>query len=227
MKRKCVSATLVCLIFGIGYLAFSAPAPRLSIELKSRSKGKLHSATVDLKIENPTQSAVWLVLSHSSNEDLPSDGKFQSGKATKDAFEASQYDEGKGSGIIVNHYGTNPFQAIYVPALGAVNFKQFILQDGKFIHSHDFLVATKLLVNGKTPLEKWLPYNVRSSTNTTVKGRLFSGEQKILTWWHENSQNPKPYPRENVSFVTATGVLLRRTVKFEEEENKSIKSDKK
>jgi hypothetical protein len=73
------------------------------------------------------------------------------------------------------------------------------------------MIVSRLLVNGKTPLEDWIPYDVKSSRETVIEDRLYSGEQTILTWRHENhTKDPKPYPKEPVSIVVADKILFHK-----------------
>lgn len=217
MKLLCYAITLLTIVCS-GAIADPANEPGVSVTLLDRQHGKGHWANVDLVASNPTDQPAWLVLGYFSNERLPETGTFRSGLESKRAFEASEYKEQKGSGIIINHYGTDHFKAIYLPAKGKVQFKKFVLEDGDPVREHDFMIVSRLLVNGTTPLEDWMPYEVKSSRDAVIEGRLFSGDQKILSWQHENvTKDPKPYPKEPVSIVVAEKILFRKLVTFGDE----------
>jgi len=196
-------------------LAGPADEPGVTATLLEHHQGKGHWAHVDLVATNPTDQPAWLVIGYFSNERLPDSGKFRSDKESKDAFEGSEYNEQKGAGIIVNHYGTDHFKAIYLPAKGKIQFKNFVLEDGEPIREHDFMIVSKLLVNGTTPLEEWMPYDVKSSRETVIEGRLYSGAQKILSYQHEHATtDPKPFPKEPVTTIVADKILFHKVISF-------------
>jgi len=217
--KSFLRTTILVAVSSLVALAEQEAKPSVSITLLERYKGKGHGATVDLIATNPTEQAAWLVIGYFSNERLPKTGNFLSGRKNKEAFEASEYKEEKGSGIIVNHYGKDHFKAIFLPAKGSIRFKKFVLEDGKFIREHEFMIVSRLLVNGKTPLEDWMPYDVKSSRETVIEGRLYSGDQEILSWHHENTtKDPKPYPKEPVRSIAVENTLFRKVFSFEGKE---------
>jgi hypothetical protein len=172
----------------------------ISAVVKGRDQGKGHFCTVDLRLKNLHDYPVWFLISK-GNEVLRYDAHFYSDYrpdpmlTNKLPFGAEEYNEGRGSAIIVDHYGRNGFRAILLPAKGELRFQGFEVYAFDPPRVIDIWEAKSLKVNGKTPLEEWLPYPVTSSTSVEIKGRMYSGKQRVL------GHDQKPQPTEEVKTI--------------------------
>jgi hypothetical protein len=143
----------------------------MSVKVESRSVGKGFHCRASVTITNSHDFPVWFVMAWAANELLPYDGTLGNGSGwrTNDLFEASAYDEGHGRVIIVSYYGTNDFKAILLPPRGQMRFEGFMFFSGRepprFV---DFWEVKRLLVNGKTSLQDWMPFSLESSKDTYI-----------------------------------------------------------
>ena len=177
-----------------------------SIEVKSRGEGKGFGCMVTLTLTNRHDFPEWVMLSYWANEKLTANGKFLSTTNSERPLQAEEYNAGTNRLVIVKHFGmgfgTNDFKAILMPARGSVAIEDFRLWSGrKTPQFFDVGEAKDLLVNGKTPLQEWLPYAVDSSPNVNILGG--NGASSSLDYKHDNTPGAKPFPAETVRFVQA------------------------
>ena len=131
---------------------------------------------------------MWFVFAYWGNELLRHDGSFSSDQNIRRIpaednirripFEASEYNEGQGSAIIVRHHGNDLFAAIRLPSKGRFHFAGFVVMAETPIRFVDVWEVRSLKVNGTTPLEQWLPDGVTSSATVEISGRTHSGWSK-------------------------------------------------
>jgi len=182
----------------------STAGPPVQVRVKSRAEGKGYFCTVALALENRHDFPVWFVFADAGNQLLRYDGKFSADdRYGKVPFEASEYNEGKGSAIFVNCFGDDGFLAVLLPAQGHFHFGGFSVEGGTPLRFFDVWEVKSLKVNGKTPLQQWLPYPVSSSPSVGIAGGMYSGQQDNLKWLHERTPDAKPYPDEEVKTVIA------------------------
>jgi len=184
-------------------LADDAPAPVTAKFIRKRG-GKPPMRFVDVKLEmrNSRDHPVWLLTRYSGDEPLPEKGDFQSG--SDQPFGGQEYDGaakgGEGKAVEVHFLGKPSFRAFYLPAKATIAFENFEVESWSDVTRVEFWEASSLRVNGRTPLEKWLPYPTLSDGAVVVPSGT---DWKNLDWDADKLRGRADYPKEAVKTVTA------------------------
>ena len=214
MRRTiCILLAVLGTLMAVGTAAETPVAidsSPIQVKVKGRTRGKNFVCDVDLAIENRHDFPVWFVFGYWGNELLPYDGDFSSKYEGERPFDAAEYDEGKGRIVIVSHNGKDLFKAIFLPSRAKLHWGDFVIEDHASLRFLDVWEVSSLKVNGKMPLEDWFPFSISSSKSAEVLGRMYSGKQKYLDWYHDQSRDAKPYPAEKV--VSVKAIPIRRYV---------------
>ncbi len=182
------------------------PCP-VFVKLLSVAPGKPPSKIyrVRLQLTNRQSGTIWLLFRF--NQPLPDSGRFNGHTYEKQSFSSTLYTKRarneKGQAVIVNFLGEDTFTAIRLPKDADITFDYFVFE--AFAEVSDFQIweVDSLLVNGKTPVEKWLPYPVLSDQ------RVHLGRHENVTslnWDTRVNGYRTDYPDEKVEFVTAHAV---------------------
>ena len=183
-----------------------ATGPPIQANVIDRDRGKGYFCTVDLTLTNNHDFPMWFVFADSSNELLRHDGRFSSDyDVRRIQFGASAYQEGKGTAVVLSHYGADGFLAIRMPKKGRLYWAGFVVSAPSPIRFVDVWEVRSLKVNGTTPLEKWLPYDVTSSASVELSGRMHSGNFQVLGGL-EGASESSPYFSELVKTVHADAI---------------------
>ena len=176
----------------------------MSVKVEARPNSKGFACRASITITNNHDFPVWFVMASYANDLLPYDGRLISSEWPKNIFEAMAFDEGRGRVVIVTYYGTNDFNAILLPAGGQMVYDGFMFSSGseppRFV---DVWEVKRLLVNGKTPVQDWMPFSLESSKDAYISDRVYSGRQTSLNFIHDSTPGAKPYPSEKVEYVKA------------------------
>ena len=183
----------------------------VSLKLIERDVGKGHFATVDLVISNPTDKALWLVLPNCYNSRFPESGKFAPDYNTfKEQFGASKFTEKGKSAVIVHFYGEDFFDALMIPANGNVRFARYLLVEGPHpVKELNLMFTSDILVNGKSPLEEWLPYEVKSNDKVVIETHLYSGDYEVISSDPSYESDKK---KDKIYFVSLKDILVQKTL---------------
>jgi hypothetical protein len=173
---------------------------------KGDKKGRIDLFRVSL--ENPNDKPTWFIFQDHGDYSLPNVGTFKSHEGEAELpFETERFDSDSGTAVIVSWFGENGgFQAFRLPPEGRLEFTGLLMFGQKEFNELTVLTTHELLVNGKTPLESWLPYSTTSSRRVVAKR---DDGFTNLDWNLER----KDYPNEEVKFVKAVR-FTKRTVKF-------------
>jgi len=189
-----------------------ATAP-LAVKFIRERGGKppMRFVDVTLELRNTRDRPLWLVTRYYGDEPLPADGRFQKGWAPQ-PFGGRGYDGagagGRGVAVEVHFLGEPSFRAFHLPAGATVRLEDYAVEAWSDVTEVEFWEASSLLVNGRTPLERWLPYPTLSDAKAAIPAGT---GWKTLDWDPVRLASRTDYPREAVTAITAT-VLKKWTI---------------
>ena len=147
----------------------------------------------------------WFVLRHS--DPLPGTGRFNCEPSTKQCFSAEELSDPaspqSGKMVVIRFFGTDSFTAIRVPEGADITSSNYILNTAEPIPEFEVWEVDSLLINGKTPLEQWVPYAVMSDRLVRI------GERPKITmidWDATTHAYRQDFPKEKVEFVSAQAI---------------------
>lgn len=223
--------------FSLFPLTLAACLPSQSAQVPpSRTKGSVISAAwvetrgrkpplqtffVRLSVTNRSDHAVWYITRYYGDRPLPSKDPFQADMPWKtdyiiaNAYNGEQFG-GKGKFRTIGFLGadrpvSHSFMAFLLPAGGHLQHDFFPIDSWSDITSLEVWEASALKVNGQTPLEDWLPFEVMTDKETHIT------RQASLTTTHQDAFQRKPgkaagdFPEEEVKAIVPT-VLTKRTL---------------
>ncbi len=154
-----------------------------------------------VELESTATEPRWLLVSFSRELRLPKDGMFTADpEGGLPFFVLEVKDENKNRAVMVGFLGEPRFTAFYLPATAKVIFDDFEFPSVEDLAELDWLEAKTLLVNGKTPLEKWLPVPLQST------GGIKLAKEAVWTDALRDDKSGEPkmdLPKEGVTAVTA------------------------
>jgi hypothetical protein len=213
-------------LFGLAaalWLACPAPAAEPSVQAVplERVDGKppMRTYLVRLTLSNPEDHPVWFVLPYWGDRALPEDGVFPNKNWGDQPFGGRSYSGQGGAVVEVKMYGGAGFHAFRLPAKGRVVLDGYGVGAWEDVKEVVVLECRRLEVNGKTPLEKWLPYDTLSGAKVTVGPKMVSADWTNLDWDAKKLRERDDYPREKVEQVKADCVR-RWTIKVQAAEAK-------
>lgn len=169
------------------------------------SKPPLKWLQLHLTLTNAQDKAVWLILPYRAEEKLPEKGIFPGAGWLDQPFESTKFAGDGESAVEVLMLGG--FRAFRLPAKAILEFECYktigTWKDLKEIKTIAVMEARDLKVNGKTPLEKWLPYDTTSGKKVKVSE---AAKQTYLDYDYKKYKNRDDYPKEKVEKVTAEGI---------------------
>ena len=158
---------------------------------------------VSLELTNPRDQPIWLLTRDSGEEPLKENGKFvdrDNGKPQM--FGGARYDGkkggGKGEAVQVSYLGC--FRAFYLAPKTTVRFDRYEITCWEDIQHFEVWEVSSLLVNGRTALDKWLPYPTRNEGDVVIPAKT---DWDNLDFDRKTSQSRKDYPNERIEFVKA------------------------
>ena len=163
----------------------------------------MYSDDVALSLTNEHDFPVWFVVAYWGNQALPSDGVYRLGDWHDKPFEAAAYDDGKGRAVVVGYFGSDGFNALLFPPHARITFENWVVDANTPVHEWEVCQAKSLLVNGKTPLEQWLPYDVHSDRQAVISSGLHSANWRSLDFELERTGKSAAYPAGQIHFVKA------------------------
>jgi hypothetical protein len=162
---------------------------------------------VKLQMMNRHSEPLWFVFRLYGDNSLPDSGRFPGYDYKRQPFSSTQYTEkarNKSSkAVVINFLGEDGFTALRLPEGGQVILDYFVFSAFAEVSTFEVWEVNSLLVNGKTPVENWLPYKVTSDKSVHL------GEHETSTsldWDKKISNYREDYPNEKVDFVIAQPV---------------------
>jgi RNA polymerase sigma factor (sigma-70 family) len=166
---------------------------------------------VKLEMTNRGPRPVWLLLGYYGDAPLEADGRFTSAAADgrPQSFTGKYFDGdrngGKGKVVEIDYIGKTGFRAFLLPPRAAVTFDDFGIEAWSAIRQFEVWEASALRVNGRTPLQDWLPYPTMSDQQARIPADTDWGN---LDWDAKALKSRVDYPAERVNSVAAT--VLRK-----------------
>jgi RNA polymerase sigma factor (sigma-70 family) len=177
------------------------PAKVTSLD-KRGGKPPMQFHDVTLELTNTRDRPVWLVTRYWGDRPLTGSGKFleqSDGKPrmfSGDGFNGKR--GGKGEAIRVAYVGN--FRAFLLAPKATVRFDRYTIESWNDVEQFEVWEVSALRVNGRTALEKWLPYPTRTEGDVVIPAQTPPSE---LDWDPKTSQSRKDYPNERIEFVQA------------------------
>lgn len=169
--------------------------------------GWIHNFRISLV--NRHDKPVWFLFPLVTDEPLSKGGVFEYGHEEQ-PFQGERFDGRGGSVVEVKFLGWPGFTAFRLPAHGRIQFEELsVVEPGDCGTSRlselVVLEAGELKVNGKTCLEKWLPYGTTSGSDVVAKrpGWFDDAGSTDLNSDEEGYSHRKDNPKERVKLVEA------------------------
>lgn len=194
-------ALVACTLSSILVASASAQIADISaswVETRARTPPR-RTVFVRLEIANHRDQPTWYITRYYGDRPLPDDTPFQARvpwKTEQLAVKASsgQRHGGAGSFRMVSFVGAehpvaHSFVAFLLPAGGHLAHDFFPLEAWSDVASCEIWEASALKVNGRIPLEEWLPYVVASdeSTHITREAATTTTDRDAFQWKPGNS----------------------------------------
>jgi len=220
MRRRNLTALVVMLVGGCHAGAPQAADPPVRADFLERREGKPPSKFhfVRLTLVNSQNKAVWFVLPYWGDRPLSQTGLFTNDKVGQPFGGFAFAGEG-GSAVRVQMYGGEGFKAFRLPAKGRLELDDYSIDASKYIDEIEVMETRELKVNGKTPLEKWLPYATTCDEKVMVRPLGILATWTDLDWDATKRGKRDDYPKEKVENVKAEGFRFW-TVKFQQKPEK-------
>lgn len=160
---------------------------------------------LEVQLRNRQSKAIWLLLRH--RESFPPGGRFECEKFEKHCFSSLQLWDGgrkeQGKVVVISFLGVETFRAIRIPAGADIILGNYIMTTREAVSDFEVWEVDSLQVNGKTPLEEWLPFPVMSDRIVHIGDRQ---KQQNLDLDQNTNKKREDYPDEKVEFVTAHAI---------------------
>jgi hypothetical protein len=193
----------------------SKPNCEINFVAKVPSKPPANNFYLKLTLRNPADKPCWFVLPYFGNDSLKSATiRFFDRPANDPPFSSSRYKGKDGDAVIVGCFGSTSaaesFNAFLLPPRSEVVFEEYeIMTFGDVLEGLEVSEVSTILVNGKTPLEKWLPYSLTSSNRAYIPKR---GDRDVLDFDRKTYKKRTDYPNEpaeSVVFKSVRKTFLR------------------
>ena len=176
-------------------------------------KPPLRTYYIELKIRNPRPTPTWYIMRYSGDKALTTKPSFKmidpwdngylissSVKSIKEQnpswFESLRVIADK------NKEGSNAIEVFLIPARGDLHHSYFAIEAWAAIDTVEIWEASELLVNGETPLEAWLPYEIASTENTRItKEDIQHWEYKLLGSRLKTGKTWKGWPEGGIKYL--------------------------
>lgn len=159
-----------------------------------------------IRLRNRQSRPSWLLLRH--RDPLVESGRFNCYDSEKLCFSGEQLAETKSKRqakmVIIRFLGSDSFAAIRIPEGGDLTHGEYIMNIEGSISEFEVWEVDSLLVNGKTPVEEWLPYSVMSDRLVDIAYPNLKATS--LNWDATINDYRRDFPNEKVEFVTAHAV---------------------
>jgi hypothetical protein len=177
-------------------------------------RGQVQEYSVHLTLRNGHGKPMWFLFPVFNSGLFPKDGVFRH-DGDGQPFTAMEYHGQGGWAVDLVFRGGyrelgSEFRAFHLPAHATLDFNGYRITDYKQIDRAIVATAPELIVNGQTPLEKWLPYNVTADKHVAVQA---STDTTYLDWDEKHHRPRQDYRAEKVRQIKANG-FRRWSVRF-------------
>jgi hypothetical protein len=192
------------------------------LETRGR-KPPLQTFFVRLSITNRRDQPVWYITRYYGDKPLPKEEPFQASSPWKktyvigNAYNGERYG-GRGKFRTISFLGadrpvSHSFFAFLLPAGGHLEHDFFPIDAWSDITSWEVWEASALKINGQTPLQDWLPYEVMTDkeTHITRQASLSTMHQDAFQW--KPGRSASDFPEEEVKSIVPT-ILAKRTLRI-------------
>jgi len=174
-------------------------------------KGHVKAHQVRLTLVNQHERPVWFIVPYFGDDPIPANGVFRYRNWKPEPGWGDQRFGGmpikatQGWAVEVTIQNEDFVRAFHVPAKRRIILEDYEIyaSGGKDLRKIEVLEARNLKVNGKTPLEKWLPYDTMYGDKEPVDP---VGASDNLDWDKNRSRPRDDYPKEKVEKVVADGI---------------------
>ena len=157
---------------------------------------------LEIRLMNRRPGPSWFVMRR--RDPLTSTGRFNCEPPIKMCFTAEELSdpESKQSGkmIVIEFFGSHAFTAIRVPEGADITSNSYTVTTEDLLSEFEVWEVDALLINGKTPLDQWVPYSVMSDRLVRI------GEHPkimMIDWDATIHDYRRDFPKEKVEFVSA------------------------
>lgn len=203
MKYNTILMVATTVFVALSTYAEERPPDRISVMvwgMEPGLKGKGVRSYCNMRFENPRDTEVWILFPIGGDNRLPADGILKIHDPRVLPISSRRY-FGK-DGDIVLVCVDEEFYALRIPAKGCVEALRFTRFSFDALVDIEVMETEQLLVNGKTPVEEWIPYPTISGKNVTI-----DFEETADADLNKDPQLPKKvaakYPNETVESVRA------------------------
>ena len=226
------SITLISLLLFVlasaAYGAEGTNASTISAQFveKRGMKPPMRCFYVRLSVTNTHTHATWFITRYWGDHPLATNAPFRAASPWKRGYEIhNAYNGdpfgGKGKFRSTRFIGASPtgeqqhsFEAFLLPAGGTLRHDYFAVEAWSDIAHLEIWEASQLLVNGKTPLEDWLPYEVVSSAETHIAQKPTWETMRDGAFQWKEGKGSTDYPVEQVTSIVPT-VIFKHHIPIE------------
>lgn len=204
--RPCTNLALIVMLCLVVEAASASPPPSpapMSVTFHANRMGKppLRFYDVTLSLRNDSSEVRWFVIRSSQSRPLPKHtGRFSTVGSFKIPFGGKSFAGPRGTRAIqVTCFGAaHGFLAFRVAPKSRLTLAHYTLDSGADVSDVEVWTARAIRVNGKTLLERWLPYGTLSSKGARADGRA---RWTNLDWDPAKNLRRTDYPKEAVTHV--------------------------
>jgi len=211
-KIFCLLLPILILLSGLS-AQIKDDVMRVKIQFINQKGGKppLKFNYTNLTIYNLHDSLRWYLFPYDLNDSLTGNGIFKANEPWEnDYIIGKKFPENDTSfkAVEIVFIGVDGFKAFCLPAKSKMQFNYYVFESwGDSIYSSVPCYEVKeMLVNGKTALNKWLPYNVVCSRNIRIKSNDAINHWENLDWDSNTHSARTDYPNEPIKFIEAAGI---------------------
>lgn len=221
MKTNTKFITLYCIIFLLTTFLINAQEAGKAIPVKIKQisvgygKPNLQFYNVEINIKNSTDSMRWYLFPDHANDTLDPAGVFKAPAPWQNGYIVGRkFPDSPTTYKIVNIHFLGEYKgfvAFCILPHSSVRFVNYTIESWGDVTAIDAWEVSGLLVDGKTPLDKWLPYGVSSTKNAYINSKKGSGSDWTNLDWDFKQRNPrKDYPAGGINYIAAKGIKKYR-----------------
>ena len=169
-----------------------------------RGKPPLQFYHCQVTIENRSNKPYWVVLPEDisitllPNKRRAKHLRIPAPPDDETIFEGKGYKTIKGRVVAVHAFVKPALNAYHIPAMGRIVFKKLPFEAWSKVKSVNVILARDILVNGKTPLDRWLPFPTLSPVKAIV---LAERDWENLNWDKAKNRKRSDFPKEIIKFI--------------------------
>ena len=232
---KCwpLGSIAICWLTLLSATVVFAADPPVELQFRGFARDKNWAVqTLELKLSNPSDKPLWFILPKWGDKQLPEKTKFPNDKISDEPLNKIMFDDREGGMVAIGVSFSGVFQAFRLPPRTVLEIPEYNIVTRSIFSEIAIVEAQELLVNGKIPLEQWLPFRVgvfkqkkpgAGEVGTRAMTDSFGnvGDAEKLRSEAENGGKRTVIPREKIEYIEVQGVC-RVIAAFPPEEVRSI-----